>query len=354
MGARFHLWWQYIRKHWVATIIIVVVGVIVLIVLGYLFKWDWTGFNSGTSQIIITSTSKVNYTATISQPSKTLWDWLQLLGVLAIPVVVGFGVAWFTAQQGKVSDRENTDNQRETALQAYIDKMSELLLEKHLRESAPGTEVRTIARVRTSTVVRRLDPKRKGAVLRFVQESNLIESNDPIIKLELANFSEADLRFFSLKGISAVHANLWKALLYDATLQGDFRGTTFDEADLRYARLGGDFQETRFVDANLSHASLGGDFSEAIFIRTNLEGVDLSGAYLNHADLSHANLRRAVFGQTQLCCANLSYANLEETDFRSVNLERAILKGATNVTPEQLNDAYLLRGATMPDGSIHP
>jgi hypothetical protein len=60
---------------------------------------------------------------------KTLWDWLGLLAVLAIPVVVGFGAAWFTAQQGKVSAEQNTDNQHETALQAYIDKMSELLLE---------------------------------------------------------------------------------------------------------------------------------------------------------------------------------------------------------------------------------
>src|SRR2546423_15020834 len=117
MTARFRSWWRYIRKNWVATIIIVFVGVIVLIVLGYLFKWDWTGFNSGTSQITITSTSKVNYTATVSQPGKSLWDWLMLLGVLAIPVVVGLGAVWYTGQQEKVRDSEKTDIQRETTLQ---------------------------------------------------------------------------------------------------------------------------------------------------------------------------------------------------------------------------------------------
>ena len=91
------------------------------------------------------------------QPAKTLWDWLNLLGVLAIPAVVGLGAASYTAQQGKVSDREHTDNQRETALQAYIDKMSELLLHEKLRDSAEEDEVGKIARVRTLTILPRLN-----------------------------------------------------------------------------------------------------------------------------------------------------------------------------------------------------
>ena len=59
------------------------------------------------------------------------------------------------------------DNQRETALQEYIDKMSELLLQKNLRESAEEDEVRKIARVRTLTILPRLDARRKGSVLHF-------------------------------------------------------------------------------------------------------------------------------------------------------------------------------------------
>lgn len=101
MGARLRSWWQKIKQHPYATGVVVLLVLILFIFLAYRFGWDWTGFNSGTSQFTITSTSKVNYTATISQPSKSLWDWLGLLAVLAIPVVVGFGVAWFTAQQGE-------------------------------------------------------------------------------------------------------------------------------------------------------------------------------------------------------------------------------------------------------------
>src|SRR5260370_16288603 len=53
------------------------------------------------------------------------------------------------------------DNQRETALQSYIDKLSELLLHEKLRESKPEDEVRKIGRVRTLTVLPRLDNERK-------------------------------------------------------------------------------------------------------------------------------------------------------------------------------------------------
>src|SRR5258708_9197929 len=64
-----------------------------------------------------------------------------------------------------------SDKQRETALQDYIDKMSELLLDKDhpLRESAPEDEVRKIARVRTLTVLPRLDKARKGRRIQFLQ-----------------------------------------------------------------------------------------------------------------------------------------------------------------------------------------
>jgi hypothetical protein len=85
--------------------IVLLVGLIVLIIEGYRLQWDWTGLPEHT----IPDPQKY-------QSAKNLWDWFNLLGVLAIPAVVGLGAAWYTAQQGKVSDRENTDNQRETAL----------------------------------------------------------------------------------------------------------------------------------------------------------------------------------------------------------------------------------------------
>ncbi len=136
MGARFRSWWQYIRKHWIVAIIIAfVIAAIALIFIESLI--NGTGFNGyyaiSTTHTISGPPHTITSTETY-QPGKTLWDWLNLIGVLAIPAVVGLGAAWYTAQQGQVSERENTDNQREAALQAYIDKISELLLKEHLGE----------------------------------------------------------------------------------------------------------------------------------------------------------------------------------------------------------------------------
>src|SRR6266699_3040611 len=135
MTAELRSWWQRIKQHPVRSAVSIGAGLLGIALLvafigGYFFNWDWTGFSSYTPPV-----KDSNF-----QRGKTLWDWLNLLGVLAIPAVVGLGAAWYTAQQGKVSDRENTDNQRETALQAYIDKMSELLLDKQLWKSQPEDE----------------------------------------------------------------------------------------------------------------------------------------------------------------------------------------------------------------------
>jgi uncharacterized protein YjbI with pentapeptide repeats len=276
MGARLRSWWLIIKQHPVASILIglfIVLGVLVLVG-GYKFNWGWTGFNS---------------------PSKTLWDWLQLLGVLAVPVVVGFGAVWFTTQQGKVADAENKDNQRETALQAYIDKMSELLLHEKLRDSAEDDEVRKIARVRTLTILPGLDGNRKGSVIKFLYESGLIDKDKCIITLLGADLSDANLPRANLN-----HTNL--------------AGTTLTRANLSGAK---------FENANLMFA--------------NLSGADLSSAYL---------------GITNLLSANLTRANLSRAGLQLANLLGADLSGAI-VTEQQLKEAGL-EGATMPDGSIHP
>src|SRR5258708_7538098 len=187
--ARFSIWWQ--NNKWRVLIgVAIIVVFIAFAFLVYIFGWNWTGFNGGYHKITTTRTTHGAITTTEQPPTKTLWDWLQLLTALAIAVVVGFGVAWFTTKQTQASEAANkqrhetelqitSDNQREAALKAYIDNMSELLLEKNLRNSQPEDEVRTIARARTLTVLRRLDAERKGSVLQFLQESGLIDKTMP-------------------------------------------------------------------------------------------------------------------------------------------------------------------------------
>ena len=254
---------------------------IVLIVQGYKLNWGWTGLG--------TYISPPYPKESIFQRGKTLWDWLQLLIIPAVLAIGGYTFTYSTSrnEQKSIHLRDQTerdiaaDNQREAALQAYIDKMSELLLEKQLRESKPEDEVCTIGRVRTLTVLRRLDAERKGSVLKFLKESSLIDCNKCIIDL-----SHADLSGAYLRGAFLHEANLSEVNLSEADLSG---------AILSGARLG----------------------------VANLTGADLSGAFLYGANLTGADL---------------SWAKL---------------KDAKITHEEEWEKAKSLKGATMPDGSIH-
>jgi hypothetical protein len=106
---------------------------------------------------------------------KQVWDWLQLL---IVPIVLSLITLAFTWQQD--ARQQQIENQRaesdrrieeqraqDAALQAYLDQMSELLLEKELRTSEEESEVRTLARARTLTVLGRLDSRLKPAVVQF-------------------------------------------------------------------------------------------------------------------------------------------------------------------------------------------
>lgn len=302
---------------------IVLVGVIVLIFAGY--KFDWTGFNSYTGPKL---DQNQQY-----RPEKTLWDWLQLL---IVPLVLAIGGFWLGQRQKTTEQRSTTDNQRAAALQAYINEMSELLLHEKLRESAEDDEVRTIARVRTLTVLRGLDSNRKASVIQFLHESGLIDKDKHII-----NLSGADL-----SGVNLFSANLREA---------NFSGANLNEAALNVADLSG----ANFSGANLSWANLfRANFSGANLNEADLLGADLRKANLNEADLRkarlyEANLRDANLSGADLSGANLCSARLRDADFREANLNETNFREA-RVTGEQLNQAKSLKGAIISDWLKYP
>ena len=104
-------------------------------------------------------------------------------------------------EREKLERESREDNQREVALQAYLDKMSELILEKKLRDSAEEDEIRKIARVRTLTVLRRLDPIRKASVIQFLHESGLIDKDADVLQsVYESGLINKDTRIISLEG----------------------------------------------------------------------------------------------------------------------------------------------------------
>jgi uncharacterized protein YjbI with pentapeptide repeats len=234
---------------------------------------------------------------------KTLWDWLQLL---IVPVVLSLITVVFAWQQDIRQDQIESNRAKaerklaeqraqDEALQAYLDQMSGLLLEKDLRTLEVDSEVRTLARVRTLTVLERLDPRGgrqapsgKTALMQFLVEADLVQrvkGSAPII---------------SLRG-----ADLRKVYLYDA-------------AD------------------NLSGA--------------DLRNVDLSDANLSDANLSDARLHRATLSHADLSDADLQYAHLTDADLSDANLS-----DASGITSEELmQQAETIEGATLPGGTKHP
>ena len=136
--------------------------------------------------------------------AKSQWHWMQLL---IIPVILAIGAFVYTlaqvrlekrlAAQGYQNDQESAaQTQREDLLQTYLNRITELLLDKDLRSSQSDTEVRTRARAQTLTTLPKLDAQRKGGLIQFLSESQLVE----IISLSGANLSGANLGGAYLNG----------------------------------------------------------------------------------------------------------------------------------------------------------
>ncbi len=240
MGARLRSWWQKIKTHLITTTLIVLFMAFVVLVIfgGYKLNWDWTGFNGN------------------NKSGKSLWDWMQLF---FIPVLLGFGAVLLTSRLSKdlkiakdqiEAGRKAAQEARWTEnLQAYLDKMSDILL----KQSEPGQDkeeqVLRIAQARTKAILSLLSPNRKKAVMVFLQETGLL--NNMNFSLHSADFHQANLQNFNLQG-----ANL--------------QGVNLQEADLSGAKLNG-------VDLSLA----------------DLSGADLSRANLTGANVTEEQLRTA-------------------------------------------------------------
>ena len=99
---------------------------------GYLLEWKWTGV-----------------------PKRTFWNWLDLL---IVPIVLAVGGYLFTRSENRTSREIEMARRQEDVVQAYVDKMLELVSDKQLLQQAHwSNDVMSTARVRTSSALRRLD-----------------------------------------------------------------------------------------------------------------------------------------------------------------------------------------------------
>jgi len=144
-------------------------------------------------------------------------------------VVIGF---LFTARQDQRAEVERElaeQRAQDEALQAYLDQMSQLMLERKLLEAGQGDPAHTLAQARTSTVILRLDAEHNESVTRFLSNSGLTTSSETSARL--------------LSEITLSHASLSESYLPNAELSDAF----LDGAWLRDANLGGAFLSNAYL-----------------------------------------------------------------------------------------------------------
>lgn len=271
---------------------------------------------------------------------KSIWDWMQLL---IIPFVLTVGGLLYSNYQHNVDQQTALDQQQATILQTYIDNIQDLLLNHNLLGTSPKPkndtdkaliqEVQDLAKARTVTAVQRLDPDRKGILLQFLYTSGLITVDKVVVSLDKVDLSGIRISDVPDSSINVMVQNYMPGI--------DLQGANLNLADL---------QDMNFVNANLAFTLL----QNANLSQDWLNQAYLSGSDLEHSNLSGAELSNAYLNGTSLVGANLSGADLSGADLRYAILAYANLKGARGITQKQLNAASSLRGATMPDGSIHP
>jgi hypothetical protein len=198
---------------------------------------------------------------------KTVWDFLQLLIVPLMLVAIGlvFSLQQDARQQQTenkraAAERELADQRaQDEALQAYLNQMGGLLLEKDLFAADANSQVSSLARARTATVIQRLDSDRNRNVIRFLKEAGLTGlTGKQLYSIRL--LAGTDLRGALLEGT-------------------DLRGCDLSEANLSGADLSkADLSETNLSHANLSHANLSGAkgvTNEQLSAASSLEGTTM-------------------------------------------------------------------------------
>ncbi len=312
--------------------------------------------------------------------SKTLWDWMELL---IIPLSLAVGVWWLNKVEKRTelkiaNDRLLTDRQiayeqlQETTIQVYLDRMTTLLLDAKLRESKDGDEVRSIARSRTLTVIRSLDATRKGALLRFLYESDLINASGRFIYLKGAELNRVILEKANLRWCDLSWANLRDSTLTGSLLHGaNLTGAQLSNTNLEWAKLPdailksatltkanlslADLSSSNLQDANLEHVTA----QFTYFGKANLHGANLSFSNLSNAYFCGANLTRAILDNANLSGINFTNANLTGASLKNADMTGANLEGAyldlvdltsARVDYQQLNNVKSITIAIMPDG----
>ena len=199
--------------------------------------------------------------------------------------------------------RKPQDSAQDEALRAYLDQMSNLIVDREMRKKPDDPDLRRLAQARTLAILLGLDKDRKRRPLKLIYELSLIMKEELILNLKNAGLDTADLSEITLHDACLREADLRLANLSDANLSD----TVLVGANLL------PYDETQPAKLNAPSLSNGTDPSEIDTGNNNLKPTNLGGADLSNADLSGAYLTGADVSEEQLVkCKSLQGATMPD------------------------------------------
>ncbi len=241
---------------------------------------------------------------------KSFWDWLQLL---IVPLMLALGAFYLNSAADFRDSQIAQERKQQEILTDYFSKMQDLIVETKkiketsgYKESHPKDqevmllpEFSSTAQALTLSVLEQLDGKRKGKVITYLAESQLItitvDNNKPSTQPEI-----------KLDG-----ANLAGMVLNDVD-----QVETVNKKPLGVAINGADMTDSTIKNVRLF---VGSQLGRANFSRANLTDV-----YFTDSNMSQTKF---VKGKINV---NFDGTILKETIFDGVRLENIVFNPATN------------------------
>ncbi len=309
---------------WFPFFVILIIFLLRFYLLPWLYTQSWSGMKASNVQKDFRE--------------KTLWDWMELL---LVPAILIWG-AWFLNRAERKSEQMIAGERlQETALLSYLDKMTELILDKGLTftENKENRIINDIARARTLTVLQGLDGTRKAMVIEFLSRSNLIDSNLALIDLYGADLRKIQLQNNVLGSMRLVGVNMENANLSNSVIDNN----DFSHANLRNANL------TKSHVIRLNLLTVTGQPGNVIISQETLDSFRKPEYTVNFsdADLSGANLENSSLFRANFSNANLQGTILRDAELAGVNLSRS------NITDDQLKECRCLLGARLPGFGLY-
>jgi hypothetical protein len=241
---------------------------------------------------------------------KSFWDWLQLL---IVPLMLALGAFYLSSAADFRDSQIAQERKQQEILTDYFSKMQGLIVETKKSKQTPGSkesnseerlllEFRPTAKALTLSVLEQLDGKRKGKVITYLAESQLITVDNnklypqPEIKLDGANLKEIVLENVDLYGIIDMKNK-------DQIING-----------------------IKINNANMKGANL----SKVNLFKSNLMGSNLQNATLKNVDFTGSTMVDSRFINGQIIDVNFTDVKLGKTIFDNVKLENITISDKTN------------------------